>query len=67
MAHALAGGAFGFGVARFALGLGEGGNLPASIKTVAEWFPKRERAFTTGLIYWSDRGWNHLDIAVQGP
>ena len=50
MAHALAGSAFGFGVARFALGIGEGGNFPASIKTVAEWFPKRERAFTTGLF-----------------
>jgi MFS transporter, ACS family, aldohexuronate transporter len=50
MAHAFAGGAMGFGVARFALGLGEGGNFPASIKTVAEWFPKRERAFTTGLF-----------------
>jgi ACS family hexuronate transporter-like MFS transporter len=40
----------GFMVARFALGLGEGGNFPASIKTVAEWHPKRERAFATGLF-----------------
>jgi ACS family hexuronate transporter-like MFS transporter len=50
MAHALAGSVFGFGVARFALGLGEGGNFPASIKTVAEWFPKRERALATGFF-----------------
>jgi ACS family hexuronate transporter-like MFS transporter len=40
----------GFGVARFALGLGESGNFPASIKTVAEWFPVRERAFATGIF-----------------
>jgi ACS family hexuronate transporter-like MFS transporter len=50
MAHALAGSAFTFGVARFALGLGEAGNFPASIKTVAEWFPKSERAFATGIF-----------------
>ena len=40
----------GFMLARFALGLGEGGNFPASIKVVAEWFPKRERALATGLF-----------------
>lgn len=40
----------GFMVARMALGLGEAGNFPASIKVVAEWFPKRERAFATGLF-----------------
>jgi len=50
MAHALAHSVFGFGAARFALGLGEGGNFPASIKTVAEWFPKRERALATGIF-----------------
>ncbi|MFL6208678.1 MAG: MFS transporter [Pyrinomonadaceae bacterium] len=50
MAHALAGSAFGFGVARFALGLGEGGNFPAAIKTAAEWFPKKERALATGIF-----------------
>ena len=50
MAHALAGSAFTFGIARFALGLGEAGNFPAAIKTVAEWFPKAERAFATGLF-----------------
>lgn len=40
----------GFIVVRFALGLGEAGNFPAAIKTVAEWFPKRERALATGLF-----------------
>ncbi|MEI6076883.1 MAG: MFS transporter, partial [Verrucomicrobiota bacterium] len=50
MAHALAHGVFGFGVARFALGLGEAGNFPAAVKTVAEWFPSRERALATGLF-----------------
>lgn len=48
--HALAATAFGFGVARFLLGLGESGNFPAAIKTVAEWFPRRERAFATGIF-----------------
>jgi len=50
MGHALARSAFGFGVARAALGLGEAANFPAAIKTVAEWFPKRERALTTGIF-----------------
>ena len=50
MAHALARSAVGFGVARFALGLGEAGNFPAAIKTVAEWFPKKERALATGIF-----------------
>ena len=50
MAHSLATSATGFGAARFGLGLGEGGNFPASIKTVAEWFPKKERAFATGIF-----------------
>ena len=35
---------------RSAFGIGEGGNFPASIKTVAEWFPKRERALATGIF-----------------
>jgi len=50
MGHALARSAFGFGTARFFLGLGEAGNFPASIKTVAEWFPKKERALATGIF-----------------
>ncbi len=40
----------GFMIARFILGIGEAGNFPASIKTVAEWFPKKERAFATGIF-----------------
>lgn len=40
----------GFMVVRFLLGLGEAGNFPASIKTVAEWFPKKERALATGIF-----------------
>ncbi len=50
MAHALVSTAIGFSVARVALGLGEAGNFPAAIKTVADWFPKRERSFATGLF-----------------
>lgn len=40
----------GFIVARFVLGLGESGNFPAAIKTTAEWFPKKERALSTGIF-----------------
>ena len=50
MGHALARTAFGFGVARFFLGLGESGNFPAAIKTVADWFPQRERSLATGIF-----------------
>jgi MFS transporter, ACS family, aldohexuronate transporter len=50
MAHALAHTPLGFGAARAALGFGEAGNFPAAIKTVAEWFPKKERAFATGVF-----------------
>src|SRR5215813_12538227 len=50
MAHAAATSAFLFGVARALLGLGEAANFPACIKTVAEWFPKRERAHATGIF-----------------
>ena len=50
MAHALAHTALGFGVARFFLGLGEAGNFPAAIKTVADWFPQRERSLATGIF-----------------
>src|SRR5258706_3805204 len=48
--HALARSALGFSLARFFLGLGEAGNFPAAIKTTAEWFPRRERAFATGIF-----------------
>lgn len=46
----LTGAAAGFALARFVLGLGEAGNFPAAIKTVAEWFPKKERALATGIF-----------------
>lgn len=46
----LSGAAVGLAIARFALGLGESGAFPASIKTVAEWFPKKERALATGIF-----------------
>jgi MFS transporter, ACS family, hexuronate transporter len=46
----LTGTAAGFAIARFMLGLGEGGNFPAAIKATAEWFPKKERAFATGIF-----------------
>ena len=48
--HAFMGSVMGFSVARFLLGLGESGNFPAAIKTVAEWFPKKERALATGVF-----------------
>lgn len=48
--HALVSSTFGFSVVRSALGVSEGGNFPAAIKTVAEWFPKKERAFATGIF-----------------
>jgi MFS transporter, ACS family, hexuronate transporter len=50
MAHALAKGTFGFGMARAALGIGESANFPAAIKSITEWFPKKERAFATGIF-----------------
>ena len=40
----------GFQIVRGALGVTESGNFPAAIKTVAEWFPKKERAFATGIF-----------------
>ncbi|MDD8017692.1 MAG: MFS transporter [Bacteroidota bacterium] len=49
MAHAAVTTVFGFGSARFGLGLSEAGNFPAAQKAVAEWFPKKERALTTGI------------------
>jgi ACS family hexuronate transporter-like MFS transporter len=50
IAHAAARSVFTFSVARFFLGIGESANFPAAIKTVAEWFPKKERALATGLF-----------------
>ncbi|HKT88961.1 MAG TPA: MFS transporter [Candidatus Sulfotelmatobacter sp.] len=50
MAHAAASSVLQFAVARFSLGVGESGSFPASIKAVAEWFPKKERALATGIF-----------------
>lgn len=50
MAHAAASSWVGFVFARIGLGLSEAGNFPAAIKTIAEWFPKKERALATGLF-----------------
>lgn len=50
MSHALARTPMGFGLARLALGLGESGNFPAAIKTISEWFPRKERALATGIF-----------------
>ncbi len=50
MGHAIANSLTGFMIARCALGFGEAGVFPASIKSVAEWFPKKERALATGVF-----------------
>jgi ACS family hexuronate transporter-like MFS transporter len=50
MGHALASTVLEFGCARFCLGLGESGNFPAALKTVAEWFPQKERSLATGIF-----------------
>ena len=50
MGHSLARGVIGFGFWRALLGMSESGNFPAAIKTIAEWFPKRERALATGIF-----------------
>ncbi|MBE3085696.1 MAG: MFS transporter [Bacteroidetes bacterium] len=50
MGHALAKGVLGFGFWRGFLGISEAGNFPAAIKSVAEWFPKKERALATGIF-----------------
>lgn len=50
MIHAAARSVFSFSLARFALGIGQSANFPAAIKTVTEWFPKKERALATGIF-----------------
>ncbi|HVF96922.1 MAG TPA: MFS transporter [Flavisolibacter sp.] len=50
VATALVQSVLGFQVVRGALGVAESGNFPAAIKTVAEWFPKKERALATGIF-----------------
>lgn len=48
--NAFVGSIRGLSITRFMLGLGESGNFPSAIKTVAEWFPKKERSFATGVF-----------------
>jgi MFS transporter, ACS family, hexuronate transporter len=48
--HAFARSTLGFVLARGVLGVSEAGNFPAAIKTVAEWFPKKERALAAGIF-----------------
>jgi ACS family hexuronate transporter-like MFS transporter len=48
--HAFVTGPWSLGVCRFLLGMGEAGNWPAAVKVISEWFPKRERAFASGLF-----------------
>jgi ACS family hexuronate transporter-like MFS transporter len=55
MFHAAAGSGAGLGFWRAMLGLGESGNFPAAVRTVAEWFPKEQRALATG---WFNAGSN---------
>lgn len=50
MLHSAVRSVIGFAVVRALLGIGEGGSFPAAIKTVAEWFPRRERALATGIF-----------------
>jgi MFS transporter, ACS family, hexuronate transporter len=50
MFHAAFSSVASFAIARFGLGIGASANFPAAIKTVAEWFPKKERAMATGLL-----------------
>jgi ACS family hexuronate transporter-like MFS transporter len=48
--HSFMSSVLGFGVVRAILGFGEAGNFPAAVKTIAEWFPKRDRALATGIF-----------------
>lgn len=50
MAHGLASTVTQFALARAGLGIGEAGNFPGGVKAVTEWFPRRERAYATGLF-----------------
>lgn len=50
MSHFFINSNIGFIFARIGLGITESGNFPAAIKTVSEWFPKKERSFATGIF-----------------
>ncbi len=59
MGHALANTVFEFGIARFCLGIGESGNFPAAIKTVAEWFPQSERSLRHRHLQLRNQPWRY--------
>src|SRR5580700_8854323 len=48
--HGLVSTVFGLGIARFLLGLGEGGGFPCSAKAISEWFPAEDRALAFGIV-----------------
>jgi MFS transporter, ACS family, hexuronate transporter len=50
IAHAFIGSVWGLSASRFTLLFGESGNFPSAIKSVAEWFPRKERSFATGVF-----------------
>lgn len=50
MLHALVSSWIGFAASRFALSIGQSGSFPVAIKTVAEWFPRKERALAVGIF-----------------
>ena len=50
LSHVFARTPLGFGLARFALGIGESGNFPSALKATADWFPAEERALATGIF-----------------
>jgi MFS transporter, ACS family, hexuronate transporter len=50
LSHVFARTPVGFGMARFALGIGESGNFPSALKATADWFPAEERALATGIF-----------------
>jgi MFS transporter, ACS family, hexuronate transporter len=66
MSPGLATSALTFGIAMFFLGLGEAANFPACIKTVAEWFPRKERALSTG-VFNSGANFGNMLVPVVVP
>jgi len=50
VSHSFARTALQFSIARFGLGIGEAANFPAAVRTVADWFPQKERSFATGIF-----------------
>lgn len=48
--HAMASSVAHFAAARFGLGVTEAANFPGAVRTVADWFPQKERSFATGIF-----------------